>query len=250
MNATVSEWAIRIGALAEHELRHLLQPAPHPLAALPATVSYGLSLQALRPRFRGRSMAELPADIRASVFERQLAYIAGRLSAEYGLAQLGVHAPVGRGPDGVPLWPSGVLASITHTADLACAACSRHPLLKGLGIDSERHLGAAELAGILPIFASQAEQGLLRSQPAPDLAATVLFSAKEAAYKAIHHRIGRFIDFHELEMTRLNGQTGTLTLRPAPNTDLHRHLAQLQASFVTDAHHVHTAVAWTGAAVA
>ena len=85
--------------------------------------------------------------------------------------------------DGLPQWPQGYLASITHSRGLAAAVGARAPQFGCLGLDLEK--------------TNRLSEGALRRVVHPDEAewvgqdqwrASLLFSAKEAFYKAQYPR--------------------------------------------------------------
>ena len=122
---------------------------------------------------------------------RQREFALGRDCARRALAQLGVEAcdvPVGE--RGAPQWPEGFIGSISHTDGYAAAVVARREHFRHLGIDAER-IGRVtrEIAGKL--FVSEEMEALARLDGnAWEHMATVLFSAKEAYYKALQGASG------------------------------------------------------------
>jgi 4'-phosphopantetheinyl transferase EntD len=123
--------------------------------------------------------------VRSSSIKRRREFAVGRSCAHRALAQLGWHAvAIGVRPDLSPEWPDGIVGSISHTEGYAAAAVARQQHCSNIGIDVERsgHLSedlwdtafdSSEIAGILNC------EDHLRQR-----FATILFSAKEAYYKA------------------------------------------------------------------
>lgn len=122
-----------------------------------------------------------------AVTGRRREFAQGRMCARAALAKLGVdpvEIPVAA--DRAPCWPAGVVGSVTHKSAFRAAAVARSHDLMGLGIDAER---AQPLrAGVLATVALPGElemvSSLTREQPEVPWDA-LLFSAKEAAYKAL-----------------------------------------------------------------
>jgi 4'-phosphopantetheinyl transferase EntD len=119
---------------------------------------------------------------------RRREFAEARDCAREALRSLG--APAGAIPaagDGAPVWPEGVVGSITHKGSYRAAAVARSAELAGLGIDAEPDEPMP--AGVLETIASPSEleqvQALLAERPgiAWD---RLLFAAKEAALKAAH----------------------------------------------------------------
>lgn len=93
-----------------------------------------------------------------------------------------------------PLWPSGCVGSISH-CDIAASAIlsAAHA---SIGIDIERTDRVK--AKLFPSLFTDKEVAALTDLPEP--AAAIMFSAKEAGYKAIYPIGKRFIGFHEAEV--------------------------------------------------
>ena len=90
-----------------------------------------------------------------------------------------------------PIWPQGCTGSISHSPSLAVAVLSTS--LTGVGVDLERQ---GRVTGkIWPKVFIEEEAAWLAA--APEFCADLMFSAKEAGYKAIYPLGQRFIGFHE-----------------------------------------------------
>ncbi|MEY2683197.1 MAG: hypothetical protein RJA09_341 [Pseudomonadota bacterium] len=126
------------------------------------------------------------ATLGAAVPKRVAEFAAGRQCAHEAMRELGVpdHVPLLRGPHREPVWPSGLLGSLTHTEGYCAAVVGRCTDCAGLGIDAER-LGSVE-TDLWPHVFVEAETAALRALDATDRAtlSTVLFSAKEAFFKS------------------------------------------------------------------
>lgn len=130
--------------------------------------------------------------------KRRRDFALGRACARQALAALGQgEAVIAKGDSGAPVWPAGIAGSITHTADYAAALVGESSRFVGIGIDAER---AGDVTRDLwPRLFSEAEQKMLGLHPDPLLAATLLFSAKEASYKA--WSLKGALAFREIEIT-------------------------------------------------
>jgi len=141
--------------------------------------------------------------IAGAVEIRRREFITARRCARLALAGLDHPATAIRtGPRREPLWPRGVTGSITHCAGYRAAAVARRDDMAGLGIDAEPH-------GPLPD--GVAEQ-VSRAEERADLARLtgaqpeihwdrLLFSAKEAVYKAWYPLTGRWLGFEEARLS-------------------------------------------------
>lgn len=149
-------------------------------------------------------MRPSPADevhIQRASTKRREEFAAGRLCAAAALKFLGAGSEaVGREPGGAPIWPSGVVGSISHTDDVAAVAVMPSGGFSAIGLDIER-VGAVEPAFWRTLF-SNTERGLLEQGQAGGhrLAATALFAAKEAFYKAQWPITHEWVDFLDIEV--------------------------------------------------
>jgi 4'-phosphopantetheinyl transferase EntD len=117
--------------------------------------------------------------------KRRRDFTLGRACAHHALAALGCReAVVGMGEGGAPLWPAGVVGSITHTKGYAAALVADARHFSGVGLDAERVGGVTE--NLWPRLFDIAERDhLLALDPINrHTMATLFFSAKEAFYKA------------------------------------------------------------------
>jgi 4'-phosphopantetheinyl transferase EntD len=172
--------------------------SPNPLLArlLPATVRCA-------ERFGQSDGSEgLPAEraaIAHALASRRSDYLGVRDCARTALAALGVTpVAIGTGPKREPLWPDGVVGSLTHCAGYRGAAVARMGQLHSIGIDAEPH--EALPPGVLEAVAlpeeARAIAVLERSDPRTHWD-RVLFCAKEAVYKAWFPLTGEWLGFEE-----------------------------------------------------
>jgi enterobactin synthetase component D / holo-[acyl-carrier protein] synthase len=73
-----------------------------------------------------------------AVESRRREFVTARRCAREALAKLG-HAPtpIRSGPQREPLWPAGLVGSITHTSGFRAAAVAPRSVLSSVGIDTE-----------------------------------------------------------------------------------------------------------------
>ncbi|MGC0316536.1 4'-phosphopantetheinyl transferase family protein [Kitasatospora acidiphila] len=160
----------------------------------------------------------LPAEERAlgnALPHRRSEFGTARAAARRALTRLGLPPlAVPADPRGVPQWPDGVTGSITHCADYRACAVARTTDVRVLGIDAEpdRPLSAA----VVRTIAVPAERTHLvdlewsgGAQVAWD---RLLFSAKEAAFKAVFPQTRIELDFPDVEIA-INPAAGTFTAR-------------------------------------
>jgi enterobactin synthetase component D len=114
--------------------------------------------------------------------------------------------PIGRGSKGQPLWPAGLVGSITHTRGLALAAVARREHHRGLGLDVERRdRRVREDVGRL--VALPTERAWISSAES-DLRLKLLFSAKEAIFKALFPLGEVFLGYKDAELRWEPSQSG------------------------------------------
>lgn len=132
--------------------------------------------------------------IRRMAPARLAAYSSGRRVAREALRGIGIADAAIARRGRMPIWPAGVAGSIAHSRQLALAVAARRTCLAGIGADLERsgRVSAAVAERVLsPAERAQASAGDLR---------TLLFSAKEAVYKAVSPLAGEFLEFLDVEL--------------------------------------------------
>ncbi len=142
---------------------------------------------------------EEEAAVGKAVAKRRREFATARGCAHRALVQLGLPpGPVPAGERGEPLWPAGVAGSITHCRGYRGAAVARTADLVTIGIDAEPHEALPE--GLLGDVAGPAEVRMLRelSSSVPAIHwDRLLFSAKEAVYKAWFPLAERWLGFED-----------------------------------------------------
>jgi len=121
---------------------------------------------------------------------------AARIVARSLMAQFGHPAQsVPKSASGAPVWPAGYVGSLAHDNRVAVAALARRSDFIGLGIDIEP---AEPLdADLLDLVTTPSE----RREIAGDLSqGRLLFTIKEAVYKATHPLDGAFLEHHDVEV--------------------------------------------------
>ena len=126
--------------------------------------------------------------VAAALPARRAEFATGRVLGRRALDALGVRCgsiPVAR--SGAPVWPSGVVGSITHCTGLRACAVGRRDEHAGIGIDATpaRPLPGGVLARVADLGSAPVTAGLAALRAAgvesPD---SVLFAAAESVAKA------------------------------------------------------------------
>jgi 4'-phosphopantetheinyl transferase EntD len=146
-----------------------------------------------------------------AVASRRRQYATVRGCARACLARLGYPpVPILPGVGGAPTWPAGIRGSMTHCTGYAAAAVGLYPQISAIGIDAEPDAPLPD--GVLDLIATPAEQDHLAAILGPDGPNwdRLLFSAKEAVYKAWFPLVGEWLDHQQAEI-RFHPQRRTFT---------------------------------------
>jgi 4'-phosphopantetheinyl transferase EntD len=151
------------------------------------------------------SVALFPAEksaIERAVEKRRREFTTARGCAHRALVGLGLApGPVPGGVRGEPLWPAGVVGSITHCRGYRGAAVAHAADLVTIGIDAETHASLPD--GLVDDVARPGEREMLGELAAATPAIhwdRLLFSAKEAVYKAWFPLTRSWLGFEDAEL--------------------------------------------------
>jgi 4'-phosphopantetheinyl transferase EntD len=163
------------------------------------------------------------AAIARAVPKRRNEFTTVRYCARLALAALGVEpVPLVPGPRGAPVWPSGVVGSMTHCDGYRAAAVAQATDIVALGIDAEPHEPLPD--GVLDLVSRPTERRHITELAGafPDVCwDRVLFSAKESVYKAWFPVAEQWLGFEEAELSfDPMGGTFEVTILKAPPIDV------------------------------
>jgi enterobactin synthetase component D len=152
---------------------------------------------------------ELPAQLRGAVDSRKREFIAGRRCAREAIGALTpelARVPVLIGPGRDPLWPEGLVGSLSHSHGIAIAAVARAADYCAIGIDSERLMPQSTATDIAAQIASATElEALARTMSvSPRRILTLVFSAKETLFKCLNPLVRRFFDFRDARVLSID----------------------------------------------
>lgn len=172
----------------------------HVRRGLPSAVGVGLlnvsACSVEPPLFPGEEQALSPR----AVPGRRLQYALGRAAARDALAGLGLPpVAIPRGDGGQPLWPGGIVGAISHSHADVVAIAGRRGDYRGLGVDVEeldRNLDAR----IARLIARPSEMTWVNAEVGLDRL-VMLFSAKEAMFKALYPVDQVWFGFGDAELT-------------------------------------------------
>ncbi|MEV0246096.1 4'-phosphopantetheinyl transferase Npt [Nocardia sp. NPDC050712] len=138
--------------------------------------------------------------IAKSVEKRRRDFIGARHCARLALEQLGEPAvAIGKGERGAPVWPKGVVGSLTHTEGYRAAALAHRLRFRSVGIDAEPHEALPE--GVLDSVSLPEEREWLATASGALHLDRLLFCAKEATYKAWFPLTTRWLGFEDAHIT-------------------------------------------------
>lgn len=137
------------------------------------------------------------AYIAGAVRERQREFSTVRWCARQAMSRLGVvYADLVPGSDRAPLWPGGVIGSMTHCNSYRAAAVARRGSICSLGIDAEPNQLVP--SDVLEMVALPEERLMFEKLNAMEDRVAwdrLVFSAKESVFKALYPIFGLWIDF-------------------------------------------------------
>jgi 4'-phosphopantetheinyl transferase EntD len=144
---------------------------------------------------------EEAAPLERAVLSRRQQFTAGRLLARQAWARLGqASVPLLNDAQRVPMWPRGLVGTITHTVGWCAVAVARQNEVEGLGADVEP---ATPLQRELWERVCRPEERRFLEALEPEqsgLLAKGVFSAKESIYKALYPHVRVFLDFQGMSL--------------------------------------------------
>jgi 4'-phosphopantetheinyl transferase EntD len=140
--------------------------------------------------------------------KRRAEFVTARRCARAALAKLNVpEQPILRGPKREPLWPKGIVGTLTHTTGFRGAAVAHSLVMRSVGVDAEPHLPLPE--GVLGQVALAEERAWLDAQSDSELHwDRLLFCAKEATYKAWFPLTERWLGFEDARISFAEAPAG------------------------------------------
>lgn len=159
-----------------------------------------ICVESFGPGVSGGLRADETSFIEGSVESRRHEFAAVRSCAREALGVLG--APVGSilpGPGGAPVWPNGVVGSMTHCAGFRAAAVAPSRSVFAIGIDAEVNEHLPD--GVAPEIAYPSELARLDRFPDREVAwDRLLFSAKESTFKCWYSATHQWVGFSDIEI--------------------------------------------------
>lgn len=156
----------------------------------------------------------LPDSLKRAVAKRKSEFLAGRYLAKIALQSIGRSCHyIAIGENRAPVWPQGILGSISHTSTIAQCVISDSQCYQYIGLDIEHWLTSADANNIASsIVESPEEYAPLIPYLPFNKVLTLIFSAKESLFKAIYKEVGRYFDFSAAQVTSFELTKNELTL--------------------------------------
>lgn len=165
--------------------------------------SYPVSVFSLHERVPTTELYDQEANqIKNAVQARKEEYATGRYCARRALQELGIAkaSPILAASDRAPIWPPGIVGSISHCEELVTAAVARSPAIRGIGIDVEHRQAVSDCLESLICRSDEAHEVALLEDAFPGTGLTIVFCAKEAVYKRIYPQYRTVVDFDAVKI--------------------------------------------------
>lgn len=222
-------------------------PDPEVLPAVVARRSIAIDLYDTSADL-GRAFPDiaLPERLRHAVRKRHIEYLAGRWCAREAM-RVGrgyqSHAVIATGEEREPLWPDGVVGSITHTQGFVSAAIADARVMRSLGVDSEETFTVERARRLAGHLARPGElEALARTGLDEGVIAAAVFSVKESVYKCLHPLVKTFFGFQAAEVVEISPEGAVRVRLTETLTREFREGYVLEGRVAITARHVHTAV--------
>jgi 4'-phosphopantetheinyl transferase EntD len=140
--------------------------------------------------------------VERAVAARKREFQAGRAAARAALRELGIEGhDLLAGSAREPLWPPGIVGSISHKGVHCVAAVARVAHVLAIGLDVEEDDPLRE--EVIPLVCTKGEREALRGLGArsESVWAKLLFSAKESFYKSYYPSARRVVAFHDVSVS-------------------------------------------------
>lgn len=166
--------------------------------------------------YQGDLFPEEQACVERAVVKRIREFTAGRTCARIALEQLNVSSsPILPDAKRAPIWPEGIVGSITHTDEKVAVAVAQKSDIQSIGIDMEA-IDRVEQKLWKMLF-TEKEQSYLSSlsSDTQQLHSTLFFSAKECFFKFQFPLTKQWVEFQQASIAITDENKFTVTLDEA-----------------------------------
>lgn len=176
-----------------------------------------------------------------AIERRRNEFALGRACARAALARLGWPAgPILVDDRRAPVWPAGVVGSITHCRGLVAAAVCRQGAILGLGLDAEP-LESVEPEVARMVWSPAERRRAVEAMDLDELiAAKLVFSAKEVVHKCIGPLTGEMLDFLDVEIVLDPGRREFVVQPVSVRSSVLPHLGRIAGRFQISLTHIVT----------
>ncbi|MBL4672061.1 MAG: 4'-phosphopantetheinyl transferase superfamily protein [Arenicella sp.] len=163
-----------------------------------------------------------PPPIHASVIKRQAEFLAGRYAARSSILQISPHITqpikIEIGVNRAPIWPPCFTGSITHSRSRAISVSKQigdeSDPKDYIGVDVEDIIDVDLISEFeSSIYTHQDRNIALVSGLSPNIAMTLIFSAKESLFEAIYPFVGEYFGFDKARVGKLDIANSLVELR-------------------------------------
>jgi len=148
---------------------------------------------------------------KGGIANREKEFAAGRHCAQNALSRWNEAREIGRAEDRTPIWPTGYVGSISHSANWVWAAAAKSASIHTVGVDTEVIVDEKTRTTTEDLIGSRKDWDSLKGlEFQSETEFTVLFSAKEAFYKCWYPIAKQFFDFKDVKVDSV--RPGQLTL--------------------------------------
>ena len=169
----------------------------------------------------------LPQSMKEDVPKKKAHFLGGRYCAHKALSMMEKKeseisnsyedkqdklVPIQKNEQGAPIWPAGVIGSITHTENFIGAVVESFDNLRGVGIDTEKILGPQSVVMVESLVATEEEKRKSLSFD-PFEYFTLIYSAKESIFKCLNPIIQKYIEFHDVTIDSVSFDSKVFTFK-------------------------------------
>ncbi len=150
-----------------------------------------------------------------AISKRKAEFLAGRYAAQQAMQKLGVEkTTVEIGQHRNPIWPTGLVGSITHTSTQAICAVAHNTDYQSIGIDLAEQISLTMANDIKDHIIQKPEISALNHSPFSfEQSLTLAFSAKESLFKALYPQVEAYFEFHAAEICEIEMKNHTFLIR-------------------------------------
>jgi 4'-phosphopantetheinyl transferase EntD len=137
----------------------------------------------------------------SAVIAKRMSFTLGRNAAAKTLRAIGIDPapPVLQGKGKNPLWPEQVVGSVTHCEPWTICVVAKNSAAKALGVDLE-DVRRVQNPDIGEVICTRSEMEWIAGSEDQIGSLIMVFSAKEAMYKAYYPFCRRYFDFTDAEL--------------------------------------------------